>query len=246
MQSLVSHICTNAVAHPKPILVSRPLFLAQLRRIVLRLAGPLGLELPLSLDVVLGRVDAVLVVVHKVEPGHAVHEQSRVAALAGGHTLHMGGQTALSVQRLAGLDLGHHLLHVEVDLARVLRHAVEAVRRALAEVQEAAKGTDGARETHGTHEAAAADVRGRELLHQVERGRAGGGHAGTPGVVRGPRVPNHPLEMATNSVSISTCLPLFLANGETSRLVGTEEGDRGTYGSLSMSWVEVSQSTVTR
>lgn len=90
------------------------------------LACPLGLKFPLGLPVVLRCVDAVLVVVDKVEPGQHTHEQGRVSRLPSGHALHGGGELALAVERLAGLDLIYHLAHVHLYLACVLAHAVEA------------------------------------------------------------------------------------------------------------------------
>lgn len=87
----------------------------------------LGLEFPLGLLVVLCRVDTVLVVVDKVEPGHHVDPDTRVAGLTRGNALHVLGQLALAVELLAALDLVDHLAHVHVDFATVLGEAVETV-----------------------------------------------------------------------------------------------------------------------
>lgn len=87
----------------------------------------LGLEFPLGLLVVLCRVDTVLVVVDKVEPGHHVDPDTRVAGLTRGNTLHVLGQLALAVELLAALDLVDHLAHVHVDFTAVLGEAVETV-----------------------------------------------------------------------------------------------------------------------
>lgn len=86
----------------------------------------LRLQLPLGLLVVLGRVDAVLVVVDKVEPRDRAEHERRVPALAGRHALQMRAQPAHAVQGLALLDLVHHLPHVHLDLAGVLGGAVES------------------------------------------------------------------------------------------------------------------------
>lgn len=67
-----------------------------------------------------------LVMVHKVEPRDRADEQRRVAALPGRHALEVRAQHALAVQRLAGLDLVHHLAHVHLNLPRVLGGAVES------------------------------------------------------------------------------------------------------------------------
>lgn len=67
-----------------------------------------------------------LIVVDEVEPGEDGGEEGRIAGLSGSDALHVRRQFALAVQGLAGLDLGHHLLHVELDLAGVLGHAVES------------------------------------------------------------------------------------------------------------------------
>lgn len=101
-------------------------FLPFLPIVLLRALGrSLRLQLTLGLLVVLGRVDTVLVVVHKVEPGHRADEQGRVSALAGGDTLEMGAEPARAVQRLAGLDLVDHFPHVQLNLSGVLGGAVE-------------------------------------------------------------------------------------------------------------------------
>jgi hypothetical protein len=49
----------------------------------------LSLKFPLSLLVVLGCVDTMLVMVDKVEPRNRAKEQSRVSALSGSNTLKM-------------------------------------------------------------------------------------------------------------------------------------------------------------
>jgi len=86
-----------------------------------------SLEFPLSLLVVLCRVDTVLVVVDKVEPGHHVDPNARVAGLARGDALHVLGELGGTVQFLAALDLVDHFAHVHVDFAAVFGEAVEAV-----------------------------------------------------------------------------------------------------------------------
>ena len=68
-----------------------------------------------------------LVVVDKVEPRHDVDEGPGVATLSRRHTLHVLGQLRGAVQRLAALDFIRHLAHIFVDLAAVLREAVEAI-----------------------------------------------------------------------------------------------------------------------
>lgn len=83
-------------------------------------------KLALGLLVVLGGVDAVLVVVDKVEPGHCADEEGRVSALAGSNALQVRAQLALAVEGLTGLDLVNHLAHVHLDLAGVFGGTVEA------------------------------------------------------------------------------------------------------------------------
>lgn len=68
-----------------------------------------------------------LVVVDKVEPGHRVDPNARVAGLARGDALHVLGELRLAVELLAALDLVDHFAHVHVDFAAVLGEAVEAV-----------------------------------------------------------------------------------------------------------------------
>ena len=87
----------------------------------------LSLEFPLSLLVVLCRVNAVLVVVYKVEPGHHVDPNARVAGLARSNTLHVLGELGGAVELLAALDFVDHFTHVHVDFAAVFGEAVEAV-----------------------------------------------------------------------------------------------------------------------
>ena len=96
-------------------------------------------------------------VVDKVEPRHNVQPHARVPALAAGNTLHVLGQGALAVQRQALLDAVGHLAHVHVDLAPVLRPAVEAVLAARVQQQETGRERDEAGEAHDGREAALAD-----------------------------------------------------------------------------------------
>lgn len=91
-----------------------------------KLLVPLLLQLPLSLLVVLRRIDTVLVMIHKVEPRQHPHEQAAVPALPRRHALHVRRQLRLSVERLPALDLVDHLAHVHLDFAAVLGGAVEA------------------------------------------------------------------------------------------------------------------------
>jgi len=130
----------------------------------------------------------VLAVVHEVEPGEDVEESGRVSRLAGSNTLHGGRQLTLAIERLAGLDLVHHLAHVHSHLAGVLAHAVEPdytqqllvtseqirnrphslsgcwpqggprTDRALIEGQETAHQTDGASQPHSLGEATGSDL----------------------------------------------------------------------------------------
>lgn len=96
-------------------------------------------------------------VVDKVEPRHNVQPHTRVSALATGNTLHVLGQSALAVQRLALLDAVRHLAHVHVDFAPVLGPAVEAVLAAGVHEEETGRERDKARETHDRGKTALAD-----------------------------------------------------------------------------------------
>lgn len=69
-----------------------------------------------------------LIVVHKVEHWHDVQEDARVPRVARRDALHVVRELRLAVQRLALLDLVNHLPHVHIDLALVLRQAVETHR----------------------------------------------------------------------------------------------------------------------
>lgn len=85
----------------------------------------LGFQLPLRLLVVFGCVDTVLAVIDKVEPRNQANGKGRVSALSSRNALHVGGQLALAVERLAGFNSIHHLSHVHFDFARIFGHAVE-------------------------------------------------------------------------------------------------------------------------
>lgn len=100
--------------------------LAQLRNLLLSLGPALRVELFLGLSVVLGGVDAVLVVVDEVEPRDGIEEGGRVPRLPCRDALHVWAQRAHAVEGLAALDLVDHLPHVQLDLSCVLSHAVES------------------------------------------------------------------------------------------------------------------------
>lgn len=101
------------------------ILLTQHRNLLLSLGPLLGRKLLLGLPVVLGGVDAVLVVVDKVEPGDGIEEGGGVPRLPRRDALHVWAQRAHAVQWLAALDLVDHLPHVHLDLPCVLAHAVE-------------------------------------------------------------------------------------------------------------------------
>jgi hypothetical protein len=96
-------------------------------------------------------------VVDKVEPRHDVQPHTRVSALAAGNALHVLGEGALAVQRLALLDAVRHLAHVHLNLAPVLGPAVEAVLAAAVGEEEAGGEGDETREAHDRGKTALAD-----------------------------------------------------------------------------------------
>lgn len=67
--------------------------------------------------------------VDQVEPRHDMDPETSVSALSACDALHVFGELALAVQRLALLDFVDHFAHVHVDFATVLGEAVEAVCR---------------------------------------------------------------------------------------------------------------------
>jgi len=67
-----------------------------------------------------------LIMIDKVSPRQHLQHQSRVSAVSRRHTLHVWGQAAMPIQRLAFLDLVHHLSHVHFDFSSVFGPAVES------------------------------------------------------------------------------------------------------------------------
>jgi len=67
-----------------------------------------------------------LVVIHKVEHGHNVQEDTSISRVPRSHTLHVVCELGGAVQRLAALDPVDHLPHVLVDFSLVFCHAVES------------------------------------------------------------------------------------------------------------------------
>lgn len=65
--------------------------------------------------------------VDEVEPGHGMDPYASISALSACNALHVLGELASAVDRLATLDLVDHLAHVHVDFPTVLGEAIEAV-----------------------------------------------------------------------------------------------------------------------
>jgi len=66
-----------------------------------------------------------LIVIHKVHPRQHMPQQRRVSAIPRRHTLHVRRELAVTVERFPFLDLIHHLPHIHLNLAFILRPTVE-------------------------------------------------------------------------------------------------------------------------
>ena len=54
--------------------------------------------------------------VHKVDPRNDMDEELRISGVSSRHALHVRRELRLAVQWLPFLDLGHHLLHIHINL----------------------------------------------------------------------------------------------------------------------------------
>lgn len=136
-----------------------------------------------------------LIVIDKVKPGHDMQKHARISRLSGSSSLHIFGQSRLSVQRFPSLDLFRHFSHVHFDFPPVFRETVEAVERGGVEIEEACNESDGALETHNLRETTPAYFGGGNALEPVHEGGASGGDSCGAGVVRGAGIADNALEM---------------------------------------------------
>lgn len=190
------HVTPNENMYTHSIFLPSLFYLISLRHPTTRLGSrPLLLQLPLSIPIILRRINAMLIMVHKIKPGQHMQENPRVPALPTRHTLHILRHRADPIQRLPAFHFIRHFAHVHLDLAPVLGEAIEAVDAAGVEEEEAGGEGDGAGETHDGGEAGFADFGGGDALPPEHEGGAAGGEDGAGGVVRAAGVADYASEV---------------------------------------------------
>ena len=110
--------------------------------------------------------------IHEIRPRQHLRHQRTVPTIPRRDTLHIRRKPTLSIQRLALFHLIDHLAHVHLDLAVILRPAVEAQAAALPDQERRGEEAHAAREAEDGPEGALAGEGGGVALGRQHEGGA--------------------------------------------------------------------------